>query len=45
MNNSIRINFNTTISANGFDNDEFTLGVFVDLSKDFDTVDHKIILK
>ena len=31
--------------AQNFDNGKFTLGVFIDLLKDFDTVDHQILLK
>ena len=28
-----------------FDSNEYTIGVFIDLSKVFDTVDHQILLK
>ena len=31
--------------AQNFDNGKFTLGVFIDLLKGFDTVDHQILLK
>ena len=31
--------------SNNFENGEFTIGVFIDLSKAFDTVDHRVRLK
>ena len=35
----------TRYIAQNFDAGKFTLGVFIDLSKAFDTVDHQILLK
>ena len=31
--------------SQSFEKNEFTLGVFVDLSKVFDTIDHQILMK
>ena len=34
----------TEMIQSALDNDQFTCGVFIDLQKVFDTVDHKILL-
>ena len=47
MNNSTKLailQFTRAIAQN-FDNGKFTLHVFIDLSKAFDTVDHQILLR
>ena len=43
-NEHVVLQFNRNIAQN-FDNGKFTLGVFIYLSKAFDTVDHQILLK